>query len=294
MVSRSSVVLCLLAVMVGSSAAHAGPARPAPPLAAPAGAIVNVSTEAQLQSAVRCLASNTTIVIAPGTYVLSRTLYVKGVTNVGIRGATGNSDDVVLVGPGMSQAELRGCPVRHLGRRRRGRDHHRQPDDQGPLLPPDHLQRGRREPARLQRASDRRRRAVHQGQSRRPRRRRRQRHRRVLGHRVHDHRKDDYPKGVDIQTAQNWIVRHNLFRTSCCRRAVRLGAGILAWRGTSNTTVEGNTFVNCTRSVMLGADDYYSPSHARRHHPQQHRSSGRRRRRATSASSCPTRRTRRS
>ena len=44
-----------------------------------------------------------TIVIALGTYNLSAPLYINGsFTNVGIRGATGNRDDVVLVGKGMS------------------------------------------------------------------------------------------------------------------------------------------------------------------------------------------------
>ena len=55
-------------------------------------------------------ASNTTIVIAPGTYVLTSTLYVKGVTNVGIRGATNNPDDVVLVGRGMAQTNYGSVP----------------------------------------------------------------------------------------------------------------------------------------------------------------------------------------
>ena len=91
-------------------ALEAGPARPAPPLPPPTGAVVNVSTELQLQAAVRSLASNTTIVIAPGTYVLTSTLYVRGVNNVGIRGATGNADDVVLVGPGMAEPSYGSVP----------------------------------------------------------------------------------------------------------------------------------------------------------------------------------------
>ena len=54
------------------------------------------------------LASNTTILIAPGTYTLTSTLYINGTfTNVALRGASGNADDVVLVGPGMTNAELR-------------------------------------------------------------------------------------------------------------------------------------------------------------------------------------------
>ena len=260
MVSRSSVVLCLLAVMVGSSAAHAGPARPAPPLAAPAGAIVNVTTEAQLQSAVRSLASNTTVVIAPGTYVLSRTLYVKGVTNVGIRGATGNSDDVVLIGPGMSQANYGDVPFGiWAGDGVDGitianvtiKDFYFHPiifnagaenphvynvhlidaGEQFIKVNPDGLGGG-----------------VDNG---------------IVEYSVIEFTttgRTDYPKGVDIQTAQNWIVRHNLFRNLLPPSGSLSGPAVLAWRGSSNTTVEGNTFVNCTRSVMLGADDYYSPS----------------------------------
>ena len=74
--------------------------------------------------------------------------------------------------------------------------------------------------------------------------------------------RSDYPKGVDIQTAQNWIVRHNVFKNLVPPGGGSLsGPAVLAWRGTTNTTVEGNVFLNCTRSVMLGADDYYSPSH---------------------------------
>jgi len=88
------------------------PARPstqtlpsAPPLAAPAGSVVNVATEAQLQDAVRNLRSGTTIVVAPGTYQLTATLAIDGsLQDVGIVGATGSRDDVVLVGPGMTHA----------------------------------------------------------------------------------------------------------------------------------------------------------------------------------------------
>ena len=68
---------------------------------------MNVSTESQLRAAVLSLASNVTIVLAPGTYHLTNALYVNGTfTNVGIRGVTGNSDDVVLAGPGMADASV--------------------------------------------------------------------------------------------------------------------------------------------------------------------------------------------
>jgi hypothetical protein len=88
MVSKAGWLALLL---MTSTAAAAGPAIPPAPLPAPTGTIVNVSTVAQLQSAVASMASNRTIVIAPGTYNLTATLYINGAfTNVGIRGATGN------------------------------------------------------------------------------------------------------------------------------------------------------------------------------------------------------------
>jgi len=85
----------------------AAPARPAPPLPPPAGTIVRVASETQLRAAVSTLRSNTTIEIAPGTYLLRDALYVNGTfTNVGIRGATNNSEDVVHVGAGMNSADV--------------------------------------------------------------------------------------------------------------------------------------------------------------------------------------------
>jgi hypothetical protein len=88
-----------------------GPAVPPVPLPAPSGQIVHVSTLAQLQNAVASIASNTTIVIGPGTYNLAAPLYINGnFTNVGIRGATGKREDVVLVGKGMNGANDGGVP----------------------------------------------------------------------------------------------------------------------------------------------------------------------------------------
>jgi hypothetical protein len=65
--------------------------------------IVNVSTESQLQSAMNNLQSGDTILIANGTYNLTRTLYINGKNNVTIRGSSG-CDGVVLVGRGMDNA----------------------------------------------------------------------------------------------------------------------------------------------------------------------------------------------
>jgi len=68
-------------------------------------AVVRVSTEPALQAAVQNITSNTTILIAPGVYQLSRALTINGpFTNVAIQGDGATRDDVVLVGPGMTHA----------------------------------------------------------------------------------------------------------------------------------------------------------------------------------------------
>ena len=104
MMQLTSIVLGsqMLLASVAVAAQHVAPALPPP-----TGRIVTVSTEPQLQEAVRGLTSNTTIVIQPGTYRLTRTLFINGaMTNVAIRGATDRRDDVVLQGPGMTNSSV--------------------------------------------------------------------------------------------------------------------------------------------------------------------------------------------
>ncbi len=74
------------------------------PPPAPSANVIWVSTAAQLQNAVQNLQSNRTIVIQPGTYVISSQLTIgngQQVSNVNIRGATDNYGDVVILGAGM-------------------------------------------------------------------------------------------------------------------------------------------------------------------------------------------------
>jgi len=73
-----------------------------PPLAEsdPGKTIVRVSTEPELQRAISSMADNTVILIAPGIYQLSSTLWVNR-NNITIRGDSNRCDAVRLVGPGM-------------------------------------------------------------------------------------------------------------------------------------------------------------------------------------------------
>src|SRR5437867_13271770 len=71
--------------------------------------IVNVATETQLQTAMGNLQNGDTILLADGTYVLTRSLYVNGRHNVTIRGTSG-STNVALVGQGMDNASYGQVP----------------------------------------------------------------------------------------------------------------------------------------------------------------------------------------
>ena len=100
---------CLLSIADPTANA---PSLGAPP--APGPNVVWVDSDASLQSAVRNLKSNQTIVIKKGTYKLSNTLYVgkdANVKNVTIRGETDNFNDVVLVGAGMDNASYGNSPM---------------------------------------------------------------------------------------------------------------------------------------------------------------------------------------
>jgi hypothetical protein len=69
--------------------------------------IVGVSSEPQLQEAMRSVSENTVIVIASGGYKLTRTLWVH-TNNVTIRGDSNRYNDIVLVGKDID-GDTRGC-----------------------------------------------------------------------------------------------------------------------------------------------------------------------------------------
>jgi hypothetical protein len=85
------------------------PCLAAPILAMAGTRIVNVSTTAQLQTAMGNLQAGDTIVLANGTYNLTSTLYVNGRDNVTICGNAG-CGQVVLVGRGMDNANYGSVP----------------------------------------------------------------------------------------------------------------------------------------------------------------------------------------
>ncbi len=254
----SVVVLALAA-----SPVFAGPAIPPAPLPPPSGPVVNVSTVAQLQNAVASIASNTTIVVAPGTYQLTSTLYVNGTfTNVGIRGATGNRDDVVIVGKGMSAANDGGVPFGiWVGGNVQGitianltlRDffYHAIILNAGAQSPRVHNVRLMNAGQQLLKSNpDDQGGGVDNG---------------IVEYSVIEFAttsRDFYTNGVDVLTGDNWIIRHNLFRNIRAPQGQLAGPSILMWRSSTNTIVDGNTFVNCQREIAFGLEERTPDDHS--------------------------------
>ena len=238
---------------MAGSAATAGPALPPAPLPPPAGAVVRVATMAQLQNAVAAIASNTTILIAPGTYNLAAPLYINGTfTNVGIRGESGNRDDVVLVGKGMHASSDGGVPFGiWVGGNVRGvtianltiRDIYNHPimlnaGAQSPLIHNVRLVNAGQQHVKA--SPDGAGGGVDNG---------------IVEYSVIEFdttSRDDYTNGVDVHTGDNWIIRHNLFRNMRAPQGQLAGPAILMWNASTDTLVDGNTFINCQREIALG------------------------------------------
>ena len=232
--------------------------RATPTLSSPTGTIVKVSTTSGLNAALLALKSDTTIVLAPGTYQLSTTLRINGAfSNVGLRGATRYASDVVIVGPGLTATSgaldgiktsggIRGLTVANLtlknfpgtplviqdthnalvhnvhvysdGRFVRG----------GATVSGTHAYSGVIQYSRF----------YYQGA------------------------RTDYRTGIDLQRVASWQVRYNLFRNATPTSTQRLGPAVHAWRASNRTTVDANTFVNCSREVVFGLSDTTPDQHS--------------------------------
>jgi hypothetical protein len=102
-------VVVAACVLLSQGVSAAFPTRPswmpeAPPLLV-AGHIVEVATVEELDAAVRGAADGDTIMVADGTYQLSRVLHLRGKSNVTIRGASGDPAKVVIRGSGWDEAD---------------------------------------------------------------------------------------------------------------------------------------------------------------------------------------------
>ena len=245
-IARRLFSALMAAVFVMVSAAHS---------AATQGNVVNVSTVSQLQAAVSSLTSNTTIVIAPGTYQLTQELFIRnGVTNVTVRGATANRDDVVILGSGMnvpgvniplkvenaqdvtianlSIGEAFFHPIQLQGEQ--GADRIRISNvrlfDAG-----QQFLKSTVDPQRPNGVDDV-----------------------IVEHSLIEYTvigpDHGYTEGIDVHHGANWLVRHNVFRNihvpATARRPVPAGGAVL--ERLAGHVVHSNTFINCERGIIFG------------------------------------------
>jgi hypothetical protein len=244
----------LVALLVGTGGAvGAAPVTSPPLLPAPSGPVIAVSTEAQLQAAVRNVGANGTILIAAGTYRLTSTLYFNGTyTGVTIRGATNNRDDVVLVGSGMSNSAYGATPYGiWTGGNVSGitianltiRDIYYHPvifnaGTEAPRVYNVHLINAGQQ--FLKANPDATGGGVDTG---------------VVEYCVFEYEttaKDSYTNGVDVHTGRNWIVRNNLFKRIQAPAGQLAGPAVIFWNGSQNPVTEGNAFVDCQREIAYG------------------------------------------
>jgi PKD repeat protein len=231
------------------------------------GNTVNVATVAQLQSAISSLTSGTTIVIAPGVYRLTEELRIRnGVTNVGVRGATSNRDDVVLLGSGMNTQGInivlkvenaQDVTIANLSIGEAFYHPIQLQGEQG-------ADRIRIANVRLFDAGEQFIKSTVDVQNPNGVDDVTVEHSLIEYTRIGpDH---GYTQGIDVHHGAHWLIHHNLFRNIHvpANAPDRLQPAILMWSGSRETVVHSNTFINCERGIIfgLGPQPPYEHSHS--------------------------------
>jgi hypothetical protein len=260
MKNLKSIIGVLLAVLAGLTEG-ASPGN-APRLPVTGTRIVNVATEAELQTAMNNLQNGDTILLANGTYQLTSALYINNRQNITIRGFEGCTN-VVLAGKGMDNADFgnvrfgvwsngTNTTLAHLTLR----------DTYDNLII---LNSGAQSPhlycLKLLNAGSQFIKSnptdVKTGLG-------------VANGIVEycwfeytgtspgDHGAGaGYFNGISAHAAQNWIVRGNLFKNlhNSDNAAYLWNPAVLFWRHSANTVTEQNTFVNVDRAIAYGLDN---------------------------------------
>ncbi len=245
---------CALAA-VPESPTPPGPWQKPPKLGKPEGRVVNVSTVDELVDAVLNVRSNTTIVIEPGTYELTRTLFITGgVKNIVLRGASDERDKVVIKGKGMRNKNF--DPVPHgimvgnaadvlIANLSIGDVWYHPVSLHGDLG----CKRVRLFNLRLFDAGQQFIKANPNPAGKGP-------DDCIVEYCVvefTDTSWQAYTQGMSIHGVSNWIVRNNLFRNiRGPKNDPKVGGCIDFWKGSRNTTVEGNVIVNCRMGIRFG------------------------------------------
>jgi hypothetical protein len=251
---QATVTVNVNAVSVPGGSVYGYDNPPPLPASDPA-TTVNVSSISQLIAAINNLQTGQTISIAAGTYNLAGVtdaLYVpQGISNWTIRGATGDRDDVVILGAGMSGsvrfgfwignspggtiADLTIDGVREHGIIANPGAHNLLVHNVRIVDSGDQFIKSN--PSSFGVGND-------NG---------------IVEYSVFEYRttdNNDYTNGVDVHGGDNWIVRYNLFKNFLSPAGQGIaGPAILMWNGSKGSIVEGNTFINVARGISLGLID---------------------------------------
>ena len=251
-------VLAVASLSLVPKADAASPGN-APPLPITGTRIVNVSTEAQLQTALGNLQSGDTILLADGTYHLTSSLFVKDRNNVTIRGTAG-STNVVLAGKGMDNSNYGNVPFGVWSNGTNSTIAHMtirdtwdneiifNPGAQSPLVYCVRLINAGSQFIKANPTDVNAGLGVNNG---------------VVeycwfeytGSPPADHGSGvGYFNGISAHAAQNWTIRGNLFKNlhNPDSAAYLWNPAVLFWNHSVNTVTEQNTFLNVDRAVAYG------------------------------------------
>jgi hypothetical protein len=223
------------------------------PLPPPSGTVIPVDTVPELQDAVANLASNTTILVADGSYDLINTLNFRHVNNVALRSASGDRDAVILRGKGMSNSTYGNVPhviaiydandVLIADLTLRDAYYHlvQVHGEEGPQRPRFHNLHLINSGEQFIKGST----AGPPGPY-------------TDGGIVEcslleytDQARSTYTNGVDILGGADWTIRDNIFRNFRAPDGLA-GPAILMWRNTLDSLIERNQFIECDRAIALG------------------------------------------
>jgi hypothetical protein len=72
-----------------------------------------------------------------------------------------------------------------------------------------------------------------------------------------------YTNGLSVHTADNWVIRRNLFKNfhTPDSAAHLWNPAVLIWNHSTNTRTEGNTFINVDRAIAYGLVDNRGSDH---------------------------------
>ena len=236
----------------GGSASQSATVTVTPPSTTPPpSSSVNVSNVSGLQSAIAGLTSNTTVLLADGTYNLTGTLYLpQNISNVTIKGASGNRDAVIIKGPGMTNSavsfgfwadNVNGITFQDMTIR--DFNQHAIILNGGvntPVFRNLHIvdigdQFLKNNPT-LDGLT-----GIDNG---------------ILENSLLEYSTvapDSYTNGMDVHRGKNWIIRANTFKNFRTSNGLA-GPAILIWNGSADTTVVRNTFISNQRDISLGLD----------------------------------------